>query len=224
MPRNTRIDVGGEIYHIINRANARLQIFHNDKDYKLFETVLREAKGRININIYSYSIMPNHWHLVVSPKKDGDLAKFMAWLTMTHTQRWHVMYRTIGGGHLYQGRYKSFLVEKSNYFIQVCRYVERNPVRAKIVKKAENWQWGSLWRRENGNPEQQKLLNSWPEPMAKDYLNWVNTMEPEENLKSIRNSVNKGKPYGKDSWIGKVIDVYKLESTIRNPGRPKKGS
>lgn len=224
MPRNIRIDVGGEIYHVINRANSRLQIFHNDKDYKLFEEVLTEAKERIGINIYTYCVMPNHWHLVVSPKNDGDLAKFMAWFTMTHTQRWHVMHRSIGGGHLYQGRYKSFLVESSNYFLQVCRYVERNPVRAKLVKKAENWQWGSLWRRENGNPSQKKLLNYWPEHIPNNYLDWVNKNELEEDLMIIRNSIKKGKPYGKDSWIEKVIDIYKLGSTIRNPGRPKKGS
>ena len=90
MPRANRVDVGGEIYHVINRANARMQIFSNPKDYILFEKVLTEAQEKTGVRIYAYCIMPNHWHLVVSPIEDGDLSKFVGWLTMTHTQRWHV--------------------------------------------------------------------------------------------------------------------------------------
>ncbi|MFA6797332.1 MAG: transposase [Candidatus Paceibacterota bacterium] len=224
MPRNNRVDIEGEIYHVINRSNARMQIFNTDEDYELFEAVLKEVKDRTNMKIYSYCIMPNHWHFIVSPKNDGDLSKFMAWLTMTHTQRWHAMHKSIGTGHLYQGRYKSFLVQSNEYFNQVCRYVERNPVRAKLIKKAEDWKWGSLWKREKGNIEQQKLLNIWPVDIPKNYLDWVNESEPIEILESVRGSVNKGKPFGKMSWTNKKIDEYKLKSTIHNPGRPKNGS
>lgn len=224
MPRNNRVDITGEIYHVINRANARMKIFDTDKDYQLFEEVLKEAKDKINVDIYSYCVMPNHWHLVISPKDDGDLSKFMAWFTMTHTQRWHVMHKSVGSGHLYQGRYKSFLIQKERYFIQVCRYVERNPVRSKLVRKAEDWKWGSLWKREKGNVEQQKLLNSWPTIIPENYLKWVNENESTESLQLLRGSVNKGVPYGKMVWVEKVIDKYKLGSTLRNPGRPRKGS
>jgi len=154
MPRNSRVDIAGEIYHVINRANARMQIFNIDKDYQLFETVLKEAKNRTDIKIFSYCVMPNHWHLIVLPRNDGDLSKFMAWFTMTHTQRWHAMHKSIGTGHLYQGRYKSFIIQNNEYFFQACRYVERNPVRAKLIRKAEDWKWGSIWKRENGNIEQ----------------------------------------------------------------------
>ena len=94
---------------MLNRANVRVQIFDNHKDYQLFETILKEAKGRFDINILSYCIMPNHWHLVLVPQKDGELQKFMGWLTNTHTKRWHVSKKTTGQGHLYQGRYKSFI-------------------------------------------------------------------------------------------------------------------
>ncbi len=224
MPRNIRVDIAGEIYHVINRANARLQIFNNDEDYKLFEKVLEEAKERIDIKIYSYCIMPNHWHFVLSPKADGDLSKFMAWLTMTHTQRWHVAHKSIGTGHLYQGRYKSFIVQKNEYFLQVCRYVERNSVRAKLAQKAENWKWGSCWRREKGSSEQKKILNEWPVDLPEYYIKWVNESESAEDLETLRNSVNKAKPYGRMSWVEKVIDLFKLGSTLRNPGRPKNGS
>jgi putative transposase len=224
MPRNARIDVAGEIYHVINRANARLQIFNTDKDYQLFETALEEAKKRTDIKIYSYCLMPNHWHIILSPKEDGDLSKFVGWLTMTHTQRWHAIHNSIGTGHLYQGRYKSFLVQSSEYFLQACRYVERNPVRANLVRKSINWKWGSFWRRGNGTKEQRKMLNVWPVDMPKNYSEWVDEVESKEQLDTLRYSVNKGKPYGKISWVEKTIEVFKLNSTLRNPGRPKKGS
>jgi putative transposase len=114
MPRQNRVAVGETIYHVINRSNGRVNIFNTDNDYRHFETLLEEGKELIGMRILSYCIMPNHWHLIVSPVDDGDLSKFVGWLTMTHTQRWHVAHRTIGSGHLYQGRYKSFLVNQTN--------------------------------------------------------------------------------------------------------------
>src|SRR3990170_2335011 len=151
MPRIHRIDIRDTVYHVINRSNARIQIFNTDEDYYLFERVLEEANERFNMRILSYCVMPNHWHLVLYPRQDGDLRKFMGWLSMTHTQRWHSSHKTTGSGHLYQGRYKSFLVKTSEYLIQLFRYVERNPLRAKLVKNAEDWKWSSLRRREQGN-------------------------------------------------------------------------
>src|SRR3989344_8620297 len=106
MPRTDRIDLADHIYHIINRANGRLKIFNAKKDYLLFEELLTEAKELTDMRILAYTIMPNHWHLVLSPRKDGDLSIFMHWLSTTHTRRVHVATKTIGAGHLYQGRYK----------------------------------------------------------------------------------------------------------------------
>jgi len=224
MPRNTRVDVQGEIFHIINRANARLQIFNTDEDYLLFEQVLEEAKKRLNIKLYSYCIMPNHWHLIISPLSDGDVAKFVGWLTMTHTQRWHSMHKSIGSGHLYQGRYKSFIIQPENYFLQACRYVERNPLRAKLIKNIYNWKWSSFWRREKGTVKQKVLLDTWPVTKPNKYNEWMIEVESKEVLDVLRISINKGKPYGADSWIDVVIKRFKLGSTLRPPGRPKKGS
>ena len=224
MPRIPRIDLGNTVYHVINRSNARVKIFHENKDYQLFEVVLTEAQKRTGMRILAYCIMPNHWHLVLHPKSDGDLQAFMSWLTMTHTQRWHATHGTIGSGHLYQGRYKSFMVQTNEYFLQLCRYVERNPLRARFVTKAEDWRWSSLWRRERGNAEQQNFLSSWPEEVPKDYIAYVNLREADEGLKKIRYSVNRGTPYGSDIWVARVVKKYELESTLRDRGRPKKGS
>jgi len=224
MPRINRIDVGDVVYHVINRANARMQIFDSDEDYILFQKALEQAKEKYNMRILSYCIMPNHWHLVLYPRQDGDLQKFMGWLSMAHTQRWHAQHKTIGHGHLYQGRYKSFPIQTNEYLLQLFRYVERNAKRAKLVKKAENWKWSSLYVRERGNNDQKKILSKLLIDMPRNYVSLVNEPQTNAELESLRYSVNKGKPYGKEGWINRMIDRFKLTSTLRNPGRPKKGS
>src|SRR3989344_9619062 len=123
MPRVERVDVGDQIYHVINRANARVKIFDNNQDYKDFENILEEAVKKFNMRLLAYCIMPNHWHLVIYPISDGDLSRFMGWLTNTHTRRWHTKKGTIGQGHLYQGRYKSFICQNDFHFLALVRYV-----------------------------------------------------------------------------------------------------
>lgn len=222
MPRIQRIDIGGIVYHVINRANARLRIFNTDKDYQLFEEVLEEAGEKFNMRILSYCVMPNHWHLVLYPKTDGELQVFMRWLSMTHTQRWHSRYKTAGSGHLYQGRYKSFPIQTNEYLLQLFIYVEQNALRAKLVAKAEQWRWSSLYRREKGSIKEKKLLSSWPIDAPRDYFNLVNTLQTGAELESLRYCVKKGKPYGREDWIQRMVDEFNLVPTLRNPGRPKK--
>ena len=176
------------------------------------------------MRILSYILMPNHFHLVLCPKEDGDLGKFMQWLTLTHTQRWHQSKQTKGTGHLYQGRYKSFLIQDDIHLLSVIQYVERNALRAKLVRKAQNWKFSSLWRLMEGNVEQKKLLSVWPIDRPKDYLAFVNRIQSKDEEESIRLSVIKGKPYGNEDWSTETIKKFKLEVTIRSPWRPKKGT
>src|SRR5256885_2321789 len=102
MARTPRAAEGGLIYHALNRANARLTIFEDDGDYEAFERVLAEAVPRHAMRLLAYCVMPNHFHLVLWPRGDGDLSRFMRWLTLTHTQRWHAHRGSAGAGHLYQ--------------------------------------------------------------------------------------------------------------------------
>lgn len=222
MPRAPRIDIGGEIYHVINRANGRHPIFHAKEDYIHFEKLLVKAKEQANMRVLAYCVMPNHWHLVLYPRHDGDLSTFMQWLTLTHTQQYHAKTKTIGYGHLYQGRYKSFLVQKDQYLFQLIRYVERNPLRAKLVRRAENWQWGSAHRRLNGLPKEISLLSDPPIDLPRDYQAWLNEAEDEKTLTFVRESVSKGKPYGTIGWVEKMVEKYQLFLTTRRRGRPKK--
>ncbi|MCA9355642.1 transposase [Candidatus Kaiserbacteria bacterium] len=221
MGRVPRVDVGNEVYHVINRANARLKIFFKEEDYQLFESILEDAAERYDMRIIAYCIMPNHFHLILYPKKDGDLQRFMQWLTLTHTQRWHVQNKTIGSGHLYQGRYKSFLIEQDQHLLTVIRYVERNPLRAKLVKNLNNWKYSSFYRRENNKAN---LLTKLPVALPRDYEDFIHTPLTAGELEVARYSVNKGKPFGGEQWSGDMIDKYDLDATTRGRGRPKKGT
>jgi len=205
MPRPQRTNIGCYVYHVLNRANARVQIFDNYKDYMLLENILEEAKEKLDMRILSYCIMPNHWHLALYPKKDGDLSKFMSWVTNTHTRRWHTIKETIGQGHLYQGRYKSFLVQEDEHLLQLFKYIESNPLRARLVEKAEDWEWSSLSRKEKGNDKQKKLLDEWPINVPRDYIDLVNIPQINTELESLRYSLNKGKPYGSESWVNRMM-------------------
>ncbi|MDP6527435.1 MAG: transposase [Candidatus Pacebacteria bacterium] len=216
-----RVAVGDTVYHVINRANGRATIFKSKKDYQHFESLLGEGKQLVGMRILSYCIMPNHWHLVLYPKKNTDMGEFMRWVTTTHVRQRHSQTESIGYGHLYQGTYKSFPVESDKHLIDLIRYVEQNPLRAKLVKRAENWQFSSLWRREKGTSTQQKLLSKLPTALPNNYIESVNQILNKEVLETLRNSVNKGTPLGSSKWTKRMVEKYCMGSTLREPGRPK---
>jgi putative transposase len=144
MPRRLRFASGGYVYHVLNRAVARDRIFAKKRDYEAFEEVLFEAKQRVPIRLLAWSVLSNHWHLVLWPRGDGDLSEFMRWMTVAHTQRWHAAHHSAGTGRLYQGRFKSFPIEEDDHLFAVLRYVERDALRANRVERAEEWRWSSL--------------------------------------------------------------------------------
>src|SRR5690348_16103632 len=119
MGRPLRVSQGGFVYHVLNRANARLPLFHKDSDYAAFERILAEAKARVPMRVLAWCVMPNHWHLVLWPEADGCLSRFVGWLSLTHAQRWHTHYGNSGTGHIYQGRFKSFPIQEDNHFLAV---------------------------------------------------------------------------------------------------------
>jgi len=221
MPRMNRVAVGDIVYHVINRSNGRVTIFQDDNEYKHFESLLLEGVELTGMRILSYCIMPNHWHLVLHPKQDGDMSEFMRWVTTTHVRQRRVMTKSVGDGHLYQGTYKSFPVEEDKHLHDLIRYVEQNPLRAKLTKQAELWQWSSLYKRLRNIPSDKKLLAALPTALPTNYLDSVNTLFHKKDLESIRHSINKGTPYGSSSWTDHMVDEYKMHSTVRSPGRPR---
>lgn len=143
MPRPERADEAGGLYHALNRGNLRATIFHKDADYVAFEKILGEGLDRHQVELFSYQLLPNHYHLVLRPLVTGEMGRFMKWIGGTHTMRYHAHYHTCGLGRVYQQRYKSFPIQDDDHFLVVCRYVERNALRAGLVNRAEDWRWGS---------------------------------------------------------------------------------
>jgi putative transposase len=221
MPRQSRNDVSGEVYHVINRANARISIFESGGDFDAVIASLEETLKMIPLEIFSFCIMSNHWHFAVRSRFDGDLGRFFGKFTQKFTQRWHKYHQTVGSGHLFQGRFKSFLVQTDSYFIQLMKYIEANPLRAGMVPKAEEWKWGSLYLRINNVGMANDILKPWPVGMPNDYLLSVNEPLRKVFLDQVRNSVVRGRPLGTMEWVQKKVDDYGLESTIREPHRPK---
>jgi putative transposase len=174
MARRPRTALGGLAYHVMNRVSGRQDLFEDSGDYEAFERVLAEARERERMRVCAYALMPNHFHLVLWPRGDGDLSRFMQWLTMTHTQRWHAHRHNSGHGHLYQSRFKSFPIQADGHFLKVCRYVERNALRARLVERAEDWLWGSLACREKKLDKRVELLDDWPVDRPRGWRRAVN--------------------------------------------------
>jgi putative transposase len=224
MGRAPRVDVGGEIHHVINRGNFRSRLFGDAAAYDDFMGIASEALPVAPMRILAYCLMPNHWHMVLRPERDSDLSRFLHWITLTHTQRYHAKTETRGYGHIYQGRYKSFPVENDRYFLAMVRYVERNAKRAALVERSEDWRWSSAYVRTFGSDVQRKLLSPWPMEAPDDYLAWLNESQPKEEIENIRYNIRRSRPYGSERWTADMVNRFGLEATVRNPWRPKKGT
>ncbi len=178
----------------MNRANAKVKIFYDDSDYLLFERTFKQAVLLYEIKILTYSIMPNHIHLVPFIESSRSLTKFMHWLTMTFTQRYHKKHGTTGTGHLFQGRYKAFLIKNNQHLLRILMYVDRNAKTAELVEKAEHWRWSGLWLKQDTNSSYRNFLSEIPIDIPENYLELVN--EKEDDLEDITNIPQKkrGRP------------------------------
>jgi len=236
MPRAQRFAEGGYVYHVLNRANARLPLFEADADYEAFLAVLAEAHQRVPMRTLGYCVMPNHWHLVLWPRGDGDLSEFMRWLTVTHTQRWHAAHGSAGSGHIYQGRFKSFpiqqtrpparlramgLLEGGDAVLSVVRYVERNPLRAGLVRRAELWPHSSLPARTSAATDGVPLTGP-SGGLPSDWRAVVNRAQNQKEVDALQRCMRRGCPFGREPWVRQMARDARLASTLRPPGRPKK--
>ena len=149
---------------------------------------MRETTERFKLRLLAYCLMPNHWHMVLWPREDGDLGRFMQRLTTTHVRRWRLHRGSVGEGHLYQGTYKSFPIQQDEHFLTVCRYVERNALRANLAKQAQDWRWSSLGVREmtqaQAERENKPILTDWPVERPRQWLRLVN--EPQSKAEMGR--------------------------------------
>ena len=218
MPRSARFAPGGICYHVINRGNLRARVFHDDSDYRRFLALMAKAGERVQMRILGFCLMPNHFHLVLWPFRDGDLGCWMQWLMTSQVRRHHKIHQT--EGHLWQGRYKSFPIQQDGHLLTVLRYVERNPLRAGLVPQAQDWPWSSLHRWQG--QESPVPLTPGPVPRPANWRELVNREEPTSTLEALRRSVNRGLPWGREEWVEQNAERFGIELTPRPRGRPPK--
>jgi REP element-mobilizing transposase RayT len=140
MARPLRIEYEGAMYHVTSRGNERKPVFKDDGDREVFLDTLHKVNKRYNFLCYAYCLMDNHYHLIIETP-DGNLSKGMRQLNGVYTQAFNKRHHRVG--HIFQGRYKSILIQKESHLLEVCRYVVLNPVRAKVIKEPEEWRWSS---------------------------------------------------------------------------------
>ena len=194
MPRTARSSRGGYCYHVLNRGNARKTVFHKDGDFAAFVKLLKEAGERTPIRLLSYCLMPNHFHLVVWPPHDGDLSDYMMWLMTAHVRRYHQHYHS--SGHIWQGRFKAFPIQEDEHLLTVLRYGERNPIRANLVERAQDWRWSSASPRQGDEP----ALDPGPVPRGPHWLDYVNAPQTEAEVKRLQACIQRGRPFGAMKW------------------------
>jgi putative transposase len=212
MPRIPRGQLDGQVFHVLNRGNGRAAVFHEDADFRAFIDLLAEAKQRVPVRTAAFCVLSNHFHLVVESTPEATLSAFMHWWLTSHVRRYHRHYGT--SGHVWQGRFKSFPIQKDDHFLTVVRYVLQNPVRARLAVHPNDWPWSSL--------HYPQLIDPWPVPRLEDD-DWLDSALPAEEIQRLRASTLRQTPFGDSLWQQSLAALLGLESTLRPRGRPKRG-
>ena len=239
MPRSARRLIGGLCYHVINRGNGRARVFHGEADYREFVKLMAAACDRLPppqpMRLLAYCLMPNHFHLVLWPREDGELSRWMQWLMTAQVRRHHRRHGS--DGHLWQGRFKAFAIQRDQHLLSVLRYVERNPLRAGLVARAEDWPWSSLGAGDAAAPVAGRFdpapepapgpapgpaLHAGPLPRPANWRAWVNDAEDPGQLAALRHSVERSAPWGSPIWSRRTAGRLGSAPSLRPRGRPPK--
>ncbi len=218
MPRINRGLVDEGVYHVLNRGNGRQEVFHREDDYAGFVELIKKAKRRYVVKLFGYCLMPNHYHMVVMIEEAEELSRWMQWLMTSHVRRYHREHAS--NGHVWQGRYKSFVIESDDHLLTVMRYVEGNPVRAGLAGSAIEWRWSS--HAEVIGKKERQIIDELPIDLPDGWSRYVDEPLTEKEIDRVRESVKRQCPYGRREWIAEVSSQFGLESTLRPRGRPKK--
>ena len=218
MPRISRGLADGHCYHVLNRGNGRQEIFHKEGDYRVFIDLLFEMTKRYSIQLFAFCLMPNHFHLLLRAVLADDLSRGLQWLMTSHVRRYHRYYGT--SGHVWQGRFKSFIVQEDAHLLTVARYIEGNPLRADMVSTLAEWPWSSY--RESSGEVGRTITVPLPCEPPLDWRNFVKTPLADIEQERIRQCRDRQAPYGASDWVTEICQRLGLESTLRPRGRPVK--
>ena len=212
MPRIPPGQIAGYAYHVLNRGNGGMTVFHKDGDYSAFLDLLAKAKTKFSVKVLAVCLMPNHFHLIVQPAEGAPVSAFMQWWMTSHVRRYHEHYRS--HGHIWQGRFKSFPIQQDGHLLTVIRYILRNPLRAGLVNQVLDWPWTSL--------RVSHVCDPLPVATPSDWLQWLDAPLFDHELRALRMCVNRQQPFGTESWRLITAVELGLEATLRKRGRPFK--
>lgn len=215
MARIPRIEVVDCPHHVTQRGNRRLQTFYSDADYLEYLRLLAEAKEKARVSIWAYCLMPNHVHFVVVPSEKGGLARLMQ-----HPHRryaWRINKRMNWQGHLWQARFYSCPMDE-RHLIAAVRYVELNPVRARLCEDPRDWRWSSVHAHLKGKND--ALVDVGPMlEKAPDWDDFLAQSVPDSMIESIRTNSSSGRPAGNDAFVSVVETQTGTRLRKRRPGR-----
>ncbi len=228
MGRLPRLVADGLVYHAINRGNNRHPVFRAAADFAGFLEILQNTQTRFPFRLYAYCLMTNHFHLVLEPGPGQSISRILQSLTVAHTWRVHRQKESVG--HVWQGRFKSPVVQDDEHLLTVMRYVEANPLRAGLVTDLANYRWSSYRAHALGEPNDllteapvwQGLGRSEAARQAK-WRRWVHAPLSAKELATIRKAVVSGRPYGTPAWVERMARKLAVDLTARPRGRPPKG-
>ncbi len=209
MARALRIEYEDALYHILSRGNNHQDIFLNNGDKAVFLKVLGEMSERFEVSIFAYILMDNHYHLLLRTKK-ANLSKSMQWLGTTYTRRFNLGH--LRSGHLFQGRYKSILVQNDAYLMQLSCYIHRNPLRAGIVNRLADYRWSSYhvfaYQKKPPSWLDTKLILSQfvGKDQHKSYREKVQKYSKEE--KKIWENLRHGLVFGSRNFLDQIKSTY----------------
>jgi len=189
MSRPLRICPDGVPQHIVNRGNLRAPVFREPADYLGFLAALTDAADRTTVRLLAFCLMPNHWHLVLWPVHGQEISAYMQVVMNAHIRDVQRRHGTAGTGHIYQGRYKNSAILTDRHFMNVCRYVEANPLCAGLVPRAENWEWSSLVR--SGPVDDIDILSPWPITRPTKWIEQVNRPQGNREIREIEGQIRR---------------------------------
>jgi len=220
MPRIARLSAEGYPHHITQRGNNREKVFLDDEDRVFYLDALEQYKDKYGIKILAYCLMGNHIHILAVPKRETSLARGIGGTNLLYTQYINRKYKR--SGRLWQNRFFSTIVEEEPYLWAVVRYIERNPVRAKLLKKAEDYPWSSARAHVLGIKDNVLSGESWlDEREIKSYREFLRQEDAEMNA-SIRLATSTGRPLGNDMFIKKLEKILGRDIFPKKAGRPKR--
>jgi len=221
MPRLARVVIPGCAHHITQRGNNRQDVFFADDDRRAYLELLREQAERFGLSVEGYCLMVNHVHLIAAPRRSGSLAKAIGrtnWLYARYVNRLHGR-----SGHLWQNRFYSCALDEGHYWSAMC-YVERNPVRARLVRVPWRYRWSSAGAHcGQGDGAGLLDLGGWPERLGG--LDWKEALGQgldEREAAALHRSTMTGRPLGSDSFISKLEARLGRRVRALPVGRPRK--